>query len=52
MPFRKIVQHFHILISTNAENPILIDGINIDWKDIDAWVAVNGPPVVFNLKTD
>jgi hypothetical protein len=30
----------------------LIDGINVEWKDLDSWVALNGPPVVFNLKTD
>ncbi len=52
MPFPKIIKHFQTLISSSGENPILIDGLSLDWKHIDNWVALNGPPVVFNLKTD
>lgn len=52
MPFHKIIKHFNSLITSSGNNPILIDGFNIDWKDIDNWVKTNGPPVVLNLKTD
>ena len=52
MPFHKIIKHFNSLITASEDSPILIDGLNLDWKDIDNWVAANGPPIVFNLKTD
>lgn len=52
LPFHKIIKHFNSLISNSGENPILIDGLNLDWKDLDNWVAANGAPIVFNLKTD
>jgi len=52
LPFHKIIKHFNTLITSSGDHPILIDGINLDWKDIDKWVELNGPPVVFNLKTD
>lgn len=52
LPFHKIIKHFGSLIANSGENPILIDGINIDWKDIENWTLANGPPVILNLKTD
>ena len=52
LPFAKIIKHFNSLISNSGDSPILIDGINLDCKEIDNWVACNGPPIIINLKTE
>jgi len=52
LPFHKVIKHFGQLIASSDNSPLVIDGINIDWKDIDNWVKSNGPPTVLNLKVD
>lgn len=52
LPFKKVISHFGTLIKECGDTPILIDGLPLDWKDIDAWVEANGPPIVLNLKTE
>lgn len=52
LPFRKVIAHFATLVANSGSAPLLIDGLNVDWKDIDSWVKANGPPLVINLKTD
>ena len=36
----------------SGDTPILIDGLNLDAKEIDNWVKQVGPPTVINLKVD
>lgn len=52
LPFSKVIKHFTSLIQESGATPILIDGINIEWKDIDKWVEANGPPTIINLKAE
>jgi hypothetical protein len=51
IPFPKILKHFTTLIQESGETPLCIDGINLDWKNMDEWVKAIGPPIVINLKT-
>lgn len=52
VPLPKIIKHFTSLIQECGDTPLVIDGINFEWKDIDCWVEANGPPTIINLKTD
>lgn len=52
LPFKKVIGHFTTLIKESGNTPLLIDGLPLDWKDIDNWVKANGPPIVLNLKTE
>ena len=52
VPFPKIVKHFACLIQESGVTPLVIDGINIEWKDIDQWVEACGPPTIINLKAE
>ena len=52
LPFHKIVKHFNGLINESGDTPLLIDGLNIDWKDVDTWVQTNGPATIINLRTE
>lgn len=52
LPFKKVIRHFSTMVSQSGDTPILIDGLPLDWKDIDSWVQVVGPPVVLNLKAE
>ena len=52
LPFHKVITHFQQLILNSEDTPILIDGLPLDWKDINNWVQKNGPPTILNLKCD
>jgi hypothetical protein len=49
---RKIISHFATLVKESGDTPILIDGLNLDAKEIDNWVKQVGPPTIINLKVE
>lgn len=52
LPFRKIIAHFNTLVAESGSSPLVIDGINLDLKEVENWVKVVGPPTVLNLKVE
>ena len=40
------------MIAESGNCPLMIDGINFDWKEIDNWVEANGAPTIINLKLE
>jgi hypothetical protein len=52
LPFRKVIAHFATIIAESGNTPILIDGLNLDTKEIENWVKIVGPPIVLNLKVE
>lgn len=52
LPFRKVIAHFASLVSSSGNSPILIDGLPLEGKDVEAWTKTVGAPIVINLKVD
>jgi broad-specificity NMP kinase len=52
LPFRKVIAHFATLVSASGNTPLLIDGLPLDAKDVEAWTKAVGPATVLNLKVD
>jgi len=52
LPFRKVIAHFASLVSSSGNSPILIDGLPLEGKDVEAWTKAVGAPIVINLKVD
>jgi hypothetical protein len=49
---RKIVAHFKTVLTQNANDTYIIDGLPFENKDLEEWIKVIGPPSLVKLDVD